>query len=48
MKGRADQLAKLLKVLSVGTRVQIVQLLKGRSLCVNALAVRDSDKLATV
>ncbi len=34
------QLARLLKVLSVGTRVRIVQLLKGRSLCVNALADR--------
>ena len=33
-------LAKLLKVLSVGTRVQIVQLLKGQTLCVNALAAR--------
>jgi len=29
-----------LKVLSVGTRVQIVQLLKGRALCVNALGAR--------
>jgi len=34
------ELARLLKVLSVGTRVRIVQLLKGRALCVNALAVR--------
>lgn len=34
------ELARLLKVLSVETRVRIVQLLKGRSLCVNALAVR--------
>ena len=34
------ELARLLKVLSVGTRVQIVQLLKGRVLCVNALAAR--------
>jgi len=33
-------LARLLKVLSVGTRVQIVQFLRGRSLCVNALAAR--------
>ena len=33
-------LARLLKVLSVGTRVQIVQLLKGRALCVNGLAAR--------
>ena len=34
------ELARLLKVLSVGTRVQIVQLLKGRVLCVNALSAR--------
>ena len=34
------ELARLLKVLSVGTRVRIVQLLKGRALCVNALASR--------
>jgi DNA-binding transcriptional ArsR family regulator len=33
-------LARLLKVLSVGTRVRIVQLLKRRALCVNALAAR--------
>ena len=37
---QAKQLARLLKVLSVETRVQIVQLLKGRALCVNALAAR--------
>ena len=36
----AERLARLLKVLSVGTRVRIVQLLKGRALCVNALAAR--------
>jgi len=35
-----DKLARLLKVLSVGTRVRIIQLLKGRALCVNALAAR--------
>jgi DNA-binding transcriptional ArsR family regulator len=34
------ELARLLKVLSVGTRVRIVQILKGRALCVNALASR--------
>ena len=34
------ELARLLKVLSVETRVRIVQLLKGRALCVNALASR--------
>jgi len=40
MCAEANQLARRLKVLSVGTRVQIVQLLKGRALCVNALAAR--------
>lgn len=38
MNKEADKLARWLKVLSVGTRVRIVQLLKGRALCVNALA----------
>ena len=33
-------LARLLKVLSVETRVRIVRLLRGRALCVNALAAR--------
>ena len=32
------RLARILKVLSVPARVRIVQLLKGRALCVNALA----------
>jgi DNA-binding transcriptional ArsR family regulator len=36
----AERLARLLKVLSVETRVRTVQLLKGRALCVNALASR--------
>ena len=36
----ARELARLLKVLSVETRVRIVELLKGRALCVNALASR--------
>ncbi len=36
----SKQLARLLKVLSVGTRVEIVRLLKGRALCVGALAAR--------
>ena len=36
----AKDLARLLKVLSVETRVRIVQLLKGRSMCVNVLAGR--------
>jgi len=40
MDKEADKLARWLKVLSVGTRVRIVQLLKGRALCVNALAHR--------
>jgi DNA-binding transcriptional ArsR family regulator len=35
-----DELARILKVLSVGTRVRIIQLLKSRALCVNALAAR--------
>lgn len=33
-----DKIARVFKVLSVETRVRIVVLLKGRSLCVNALA----------
>ncbi len=40
MDQEANKLARLLKILSVGTRVRIVQLLKGRALCVNALAHR--------
>ena len=40
MADKAEELARLLKVLSVATRVRIVQLLKGRALCVNALAAR--------
>ena len=40
MDKEANKLARWLKVLSVGTRVRIVQLLKGRALCVNALAHR--------
>ncbi len=36
----ARQLARSLKVLSVATRVRIVQLLRRRALCVNALAAR--------
>lgn len=38
MSHEADELARILKVLSVGARVRIVQLLKGRVLCVGALA----------
>jgi ArsR family transcriptional regulator, arsenate/arsenite/antimonite-responsive transcriptional repressor len=33
-----ERLARVFKVLSVDTRVKIVQLLKGRALCVNALS----------
>jgi len=40
MAHQADELARILKILSVGTRVRIVQVLKGRVLCVNALASR--------
>jgi len=40
MKDPTDNLARVLKVLAVGTRVRIVELLKGRALCVNALAAR--------
>lgn len=36
----AAELARILKVLSVPKRVEIVQLLKERTLCVNALAER--------
>ncbi len=38
MARQADELARILKVLSVGARVRIVQILKGRVLCVGALA----------
>jgi len=34
------ELARILKVLSVETRVRIIQMLKGRAMCVNALAAR--------
>jgi DNA-binding transcriptional ArsR family regulator len=34
----ADKKARIFKVLSVGTRVEIIELLKDRPLCVNALA----------
>ena len=40
MNREADKLARWLKVLSVGTRLKIIQLLNGRALCVNALAHR--------
>lgn len=40
MSAEPKEVARLLKVLSVETRVRIVQLLKGRALCVNALAAR--------
>jgi DNA-binding transcriptional ArsR family regulator len=38
MGHQADELSRILKILSVGTRVRIVQVLKGRALCVGALA----------
>ena len=38
MPRSADELARILKVLAVGTRLSIVQVLKGRVLCVGALA----------
>lgn len=40
MRRAAKELVRLLRVLAVETRVRIVQLLKGRALCVNALAAR--------
>ncbi len=40
MKENSKEIARILKVLSVQARVRIVQLLKGRALCVNALAAR--------
>jgi len=40
MNNDPDKLAKALKVLAVGTRVRIVQILRQRTLCVNALAAR--------
>jgi len=40
MSQTPHELARLMKVLSVDTRVRIVELLKGRALCVNALAAR--------
>ena len=40
MSPNPDRLARVLKVLAVGTRVRIVQLLRERTLCVNALAAR--------
>lgn len=36
----ARRLARIFKVLSVDTRVRIIQLLKGRALCVGALSAR--------
>jgi len=35
-----QELARIFRVLSVDTRIRIIQLLKQRSLCVNALASR--------
>lgn len=36
----AEKTARMFKALSVATRVRIIELLKGRPLCVNALAHR--------
>lgn len=36
----AERIARAFKVLSVGTRVRLLELLRERSLCVNALARR--------
>lgn len=36
----AQRLARIFKVLSVDTRIRIIQLLKGRALCVGALSAR--------
>lgn len=36
----AQRLARIFKVLSVDTRVRIIQLLRGRALCVGALSAR--------
>ena len=44
----AAEMARAFKVLSVETRLRIVQLLKGQSLCVNALAGRLSVTPAAV
>ena len=38
MTHQADEVARILKILSVRTRVRIVQVLKGRVLCVGAIA----------
>ncbi len=38
MTENARELSRVFKILSVDTRVRIIQLLKGRSLCVNAMA----------
>ena len=35
---KAEEQARIFKVLSTGTRVRMIELLKHRSLCVNALA----------
>ena len=40
MSNEPKELARLLKVLSVPARVRMVQLLKGRALCVGALSAR--------
>ena len=44
----ARKMARIFKVLSVDTRVRILQLLKGRALCVNALASKLEISAAAV
>lgn len=36
--GDSERIAEVFKVLSVDTRIKMIELLKGRTLCVNALA----------
>ncbi|MCX7014498.1 MAG: metalloregulator ArsR/SmtB family transcription factor [Candidatus Sumerlaeota bacterium] len=45
---QSQKLARVFKALSVDTRIRIVQLLKGRNLCVNALASRLGISAAAV
>ncbi len=38
MAHKTDELAQVLKILAVGTRLRIIQILRGRTLCVGAIA----------
>ncbi len=40
MKSDAKELSRVMKVLSVETRIRILEFLRGQALCVNALAAR--------